>query len=123
MPRPQGPQRDGSPSPQGGTAGGATQASAERADLDRVSAGRMRPARTPASAPRAGAGDSPFDAQTALETLLERLRASSGATRVGLWVHEATTDSVVPFRSAVATTGEPPVDHARLRGPVALSQS
>src|SRR3954463_14718130 len=41
MPRPRTPGRDGSPSPRRGTAGGATQASAERADLDRVSAGRM----------------------------------------------------------------------------------
>jgi diguanylate cyclase (GGDEF)-like protein len=83
----------------------------------------VRPARTPASATRVGAGDSPFDAQAVLVALLDRLRASSGATRVGLWVHEATTDSLVPFRSAVATTGEPPVDHERLHGPVALSRS
>ncbi|MGY1804294.1 EAL domain-containing protein [Blastococcus sp. SYSU D00922] len=45
---------------------------------------------------------SPYDAQAALEGLLARLRASAGATRVSVWVHEASTEMVVPFRQAVA---------------------
>ncbi|UOY03822.1 GAF domain-containing protein [Blastococcus sp. PRF04-17] len=66
---------------------------------------------------------SPFDAQAAMEGLLQRLRASSGATRLSVWVLEATTQTMVPFRQAVATSGRPPVEHPRLRTPVALSRS
>ncbi|HEV7189565.1 MAG TPA: EAL domain-containing protein [Blastococcus sp.] len=83
----------------------------------------MRSGRTPGPATKAEPGESPFDAQTALETLLGRLRASSGATRAALWVYESSTDSVVAFRSAVAATAEPPVEHERMRAPVALRQS
>ena len=75
------------------------------------------------SVSRAEPGESPFDALSALENHLDRLRASSGATRIAVWVYEASTDSVVPFRAAVAATGQPSVEHARLRAPVALSQS
>ena len=65
----------------------------------------------------------PYDAQAAVEHLLGRLRASAGATRVSVWVHEATTEMVVPFRQAVADTGEPAAEHPRLRTPVTLTQS
>jgi diguanylate cyclase (GGDEF)-like protein len=58
-----------------------------------------------------------------MEQLLARLRASSGATRLSVWVHEATTATVVPFCQAVADTGKPPVEHPRLFTPAALSQS
>ncbi|WP_164704348.1 EAL domain-containing protein [Blastococcus litoris] len=49
-----------------------------------------------------GVPASPYDAQAAVESLLARLRASAGATRVSVWVHEASTEMVVPFRQAVA---------------------
>ena len=45
---------------------------------------------------------SPFDAQAALESLLARLRASAGATRVSVWVHEASTEMIVPYRQSLA---------------------
>ncbi|MCW2532365.1 MAG: putative Diguanylate kinase [Blastococcus sp.] len=48
---------------------------------------------------------SPFDAEAAVESQLARLRSQSGATRVSVWVHEASTAMVVPFRQAVAETG------------------
>ena len=49
---------------------------------------------------------SPYDAVAALERMLGRLRASSGATRVSVFVYEATTEIVVPFRQSVAATAE-----------------
>jgi diguanylate cyclase (GGDEF)-like protein len=66
---------------------------------------------------------SPYDAEAALESLLGRLRASAGATRVSIWVHEATTEMVVPFRQAVAATGEPVVEAPELQAPVTLNHS
>src|SRR3954470_4187149 len=58
-----------------------------------------------------------------MESQLERLRASAGATRVSIWVHEATTEVAVPFRQSVAPAGEPASAAARLRTPVSLSHS
>lgn len=55
--------------------------------------------------------------------MLSRLRASSGATRVSVWVFEATTEMVVPFRSAVVSTGQPVSERTHVRAPVSLSQS
>ena len=49
---------------------------------------------------------SPYDATAALERMLNRLRAEAGATRVAVFVHEATTEMAVPFRQAVADTAE-----------------
>jgi diguanylate cyclase (GGDEF)-like protein len=43
----------------------------------------------------------------AVESMLRRLRASAGATRVSVWVHEATTQTAVPFRQASADTVAP----------------
>ena len=59
--------------------------------------------RTPRSpaAPRRRSTASPYDAQAALEQLLDRLRSSSGATRVSVWVHESTTELVIPFRETL----------------------
>jgi len=84
-----------------------------------VSDARARPGGTQRLSPPA----SPFDAQAAVEHLLGRLRASAGATRVSVWVHEATTATVVPFRQAVAESAVPLVEHPRLRGPVALRET
>jgi diguanylate cyclase (GGDEF)-like protein len=66
---------------------------------------------------------SPYDAQAALEHLLARLRASTGATRVSVWVYEATTELVVPFRQVAVESAEPADDDPRLRLPITLSQS
>jgi GNAT superfamily N-acetyltransferase len=60
------------------------------------------------------APSSPFDAQAALEHLLARLRASAGATRVSVWVHEASTDSAVPFRSVTVNADDPVFASVRL---------
>jgi hypothetical protein len=65
---------------------------------------------------------SPYDAQAAMEHILARMRASAGATRVSVWVYEATTETVVPFLQAVADPGDRMVDD-RLSTPVTLSQS
>jgi len=81
-----------------------------------VSPGRTRPVAS--AAPEV----SPYDALAAVETLLARLRAAAGATRVSVWVHEISTEMVVPFRSAVADT-RAPVDHPRTRTPVAVGHS
>ena len=81
-----------------------------------MSPGRTRPVAS--AAPEV----SPYDALAAVETLLARLRAAAGATRVSVWVHEISTEMVVPFRSAVASTGAP-VDHPRTRTPVAVGHS
>jgi diguanylate cyclase (GGDEF)-like protein len=66
---------------------------------------------------------SPFDAQAAVEHLLGRLRSASGATRVSVWVYEATTEMVRPFQQAVAHAGEPAFENERLRTPVTLNQT
>ncbi|WP_167762117.1 GAF domain-containing protein [Blastococcus sp. CT_GayMR20] len=66
---------------------------------------------------------SPFDARAAVEHLLARLRASAGATRVSVWVHEATTGTVVPFRQAVAESAVPLVEDSRLHRPLALQET
>jgi diguanylate cyclase (GGDEF)-like protein len=58
-----------------------------------------------------------------MEHILARMRASAGATRVSVWVYEATTEMVVPFRQAVADSGDRAVEDDRLRTPVTLSQS
>ncbi|TYP86789.1 bifunctional diguanylate cyclase/phosphodiesterase [Blastococcus xanthinilyticus] len=71
------------------------------------------------SAPRQ---PSPYDAQAALAHLLARLRASSGATRVSVWVHEATTELVVPFRQA-SSPSTPRPTHPALRTPAFVSDS
>jgi diguanylate cyclase (GGDEF)-like protein len=49
---------------------------------------------------------SPYDAQVAVENQLARLRASAGATRVSVWVHEASTEMIVPYRQSVAESGD-----------------
>src|SRR3954469_12316189 len=126
MTRPGAGRRDGSTSgkpasPRGGRASGRTQATSRSADLDRVSAGRTQPGTTPRPVTSAGPEVSPYDAQAAVQDLLGRLRASAGATRVSVWVHEASTEMVVPFRSAVAM-GTPELPD-RTRTPVALSHS
>ncbi|MCZ2850394.1 bifunctional diguanylate cyclase/phosphodiesterase [Modestobacter sp. VKM Ac-2978] len=41
---------------------------------------------------------SPYDAVAALEQLMLRLQRTSGASRVAVWVHEASTGVAVPFR-------------------------
>jgi transcriptional regulator with GAF, ATPase, and Fis domain len=66
---------------------------------------------------------SPYDALAATEHMLARLRASAGATRVSVWVYEATTEMVVPFRSVAADSAGPADDDPRLRIPVTLDQS
>jgi diguanylate cyclase (GGDEF)-like protein len=60
--------------------------------------------------PRQTLPASPYDALAALEGQLARLRASSGATRVSVWVHEASTAMVVPFRQSVAESSGPDPD-------------
>ena len=65
---------------------------------------------------------SPYDADAAMETLLGRLRAAAGATRVSVWVHETSTEMVVPFRQAVSASSTLP-DQPQLRSPVALTRS
>jgi GAF domain-containing protein len=65
---------------------------------------------------------SPYDATAALERMLRRLRADAGATRVSVFVHEASTEMVVPFRQAVADTAEGNAV-AELTTPIALSCS
>jgi diguanylate cyclase (GGDEF)-like protein len=57
-----------------------------------------------------------------VDHLLQRLRAQAGATRVTVWVHEASTETVVPFRHAVATPEAAELEH-RLRTAVTLSRS
>jgi diguanylate cyclase (GGDEF)-like protein len=74
-------------------------------------------------APRQQPSVAPYDAQAAMEHLLGRLRASSGATRLSVWVYEATTEMVVPFRHSLADSGEPAVEHPRLLTPVTLNQT
>ncbi|TFV89977.1 EAL domain-containing protein [Blastococcus sp. CT_GayMR16] len=51
-----------------------------------------------------GWGTSPYDAEASVRSLLSRLRAQAGATRVSVWVHEASTAMIVPFGSVVAET-------------------
>jgi len=75
------------------------------------------------AAARPSLTSSPYDAQAATELALARLRAAAGATRVSLWVYEATTEMVVPFRAAVAAAGKPVPEHPRLLAPVSLNRS
>jgi diguanylate cyclase (GGDEF)-like protein len=57
-----------------------------------------------------------------VESLLARLRASAGATRISVWVHEASTGMVVPFRQSVVASG-PTVADSGLRTAVTVSRS
>ncbi|RZU30388.1 diguanylate cyclase (GGDEF)-like protein [Blastococcus saxobsidens] len=66
---------------------------------------------------------SPYDAEAALEHLLGRLRASAGATRVSVWVHEATTDLVIPFRRAIRPGDDPALPHPAMRTPALVSDT
>jgi diguanylate cyclase (GGDEF)-like protein len=72
--------------------------------------------------PRQTPPPSPYDAQSAVETQLARLRASSGATRVSVWVYEASTDVAVPYRQSVAGSGDTAAA-PRLRTAITLSRS
>ena len=65
---------------------------------------------------------SPFDAQAAVESQLNRLRASAGATRVSVWVHEASTEVAVPYRQSVAESSDAAAE-PHLRTAVTLSRS
>jgi diguanylate cyclase (GGDEF)-like protein len=56
-----------------------------------------------------------------MEHLLARLRAAAGATRVSVWVYEASTDTAVPFRSVVAESSSHSEHTLRLRTPLSLS--
>ena len=82
--------------------------------LDATATGRrLSLAATPAS---------PYDAVAALDALLGRLRAASGANRVAVWLHEATTRTVVPFARATCETTAP-IEDPRVRSPLALSRT
>ncbi|TKJ19021.1 hypothetical protein A6V29_10670 [Blastococcus sp. CCUG 61487] len=52
---------------------------------------------------------SPYDAQAAVDRLLDRLQEASGASRVSVWVHETSTHALVPF--AVSVPPGTPVVH------------
>jgi diguanylate cyclase (GGDEF)-like protein len=95
------------------------QATIPGADLDPVFVDRRM---HPAAVQRPRLPSSPYDAHAALEHVLARLRVSAGATRVSVWVYEATTQMVVPFRHVAAESVEPPSD-PRMRLPITLSQS
>jgi diguanylate cyclase (GGDEF)-like protein len=58
-----------------------------------------------------------------MEHLLARLRAAAGATRVSVWVFEASTDTAVPFRTVVADSAQHSEHTLRLRAPLALHAS
>ncbi|MCU1603603.1 MAG: putative Diguanylate kinase, partial [Modestobacter sp.] len=73
-------------------------------------------------ATRRTAPASPYDAVAALEDQLLRLRRTTGATRVAVWVHEATTAMAVPFRQVVCE-GREDTFRTSLRAPVALARS
>jgi diguanylate cyclase (GGDEF)-like protein len=73
-------------------------------------------------ATRRTAPASPYDAVAALEDQLLRLRRTTGATRVAVWVHEATTAMAVPFRQVVCE-GREDTFGTSLRAPVALARS
>ncbi len=73
--------------------------------------------------PRRALGPAPsYDPTAALERMLRRLRADAGASRVGVFVLEASTGVVVPFRHAVADTAEARA-LPELRAAVTLSRS
>ncbi|SDX79552.1 GAF domain-containing protein [Modestobacter sp. DSM 44400] len=66
---------------------------------------------------------SPYDAEVALAAQLDALRAAADATRVSVWVHEATTEMAVPFRRAVTVSAPSAVREQRFKTPVALARS
>src|SRR4051812_1822669 len=104
--------------PERGETEAATQARGEVADLDPVSEDRRHHGTTPRQRPQA----SPYDAQTAVEHQLSRLRAAAGATRVSVWVHEASTEMAVPYRQSVADSSDAAAG-PQLRTAVMLSRS
>jgi diguanylate cyclase (GGDEF)-like protein len=83
-----------------------------------VSEDRTHEGTTPRLVPPA----SPYDAQAAVETQLARLRTSAGATRVSVWVHEASTEMAVPYRHSVAGSSDAAAEPA-LRTAVVLDRS
>jgi diguanylate cyclase (GGDEF)-like protein len=57
-----------------------------------------------------------------LEAQLNRLRAALGASRIAVWVHEATTATVVPFMR-VSHQGLPPLVDPRVQAPLDLTRA
>jgi diguanylate cyclase (GGDEF)-like protein len=57
-----------------------------------------------------------------VEHQLSRLRAAAGATRVSVWVHEASTEMAVPYRQSVADSSDAAAG-PQLRTAVMLSRS
>lgn len=64
---------------------------------------------------------SPYDAQAAVDRLLGRLQSASGAIRVSVWVHEASSQSLVPF--AVSVSGAPVHEPPEASKPFAVALS
>ncbi|WP_448625213.1 bifunctional diguanylate cyclase/phosphodiesterase [Geodermatophilus sp. URMC 64] len=71
---------------------------------------------------RPAAPGSPYDAGAALDHELGRLRRALGASRVSVWVHEATTGTATPYRQSVCP-GAAVADDTLLRNPLTVSRS
>jgi diguanylate cyclase (GGDEF)-like protein len=63
-----------------------------------------------------------YDAQAALDHQLDRLRSTLGASRVSVWVHEATTGTVAPYRQSLCPGADVAAMPA-LTTPVTVSRS
>jgi diguanylate cyclase (GGDEF)-like protein len=63
-----------------------------------------------------------YDAQAALDTQLARLRSTLGASRVSVWVHEATTGTAAPYRQSVCPGAEV-AENPAFTKPVTVSRS
>src|SRR4051812_45139400 len=107
----------GSP-PEGGGRRGELHAAALPADGSDVSDAPVRRVRTSPEAMSA----SRYDACAALDEQLARLRSALGATRVAVWVHEASTDTVVPFTRAECASAVP-VEDPRVKAPLDLART
>src|SRR6185312_15658032 len=93
-----------------------------RAPRAAATRGRVPAPRAPLPSRRPTGPAAQYDPQAALDHQLARLRSTLGASRVSVWVHEATTGTAAPFRQSVC----PGVDVAgitTLKNPIPVSRS
>src|SRR3954469_11207652 len=96
-----------------------TTARAPRAAATR---GRVPAPRPPPPVRRPTGPAAHYDAQTALDHHLARLRSTLGASRVSVWVHEATTGTAAPYRQSVCP-GADVAEVPALKNPIPVSRS
>jgi len=93
-----------------------------RAPQAAATRGRVPAPRSPLPSRRPTGPAAQYDPQAALDHQLARLRSTLGASRVSVWVHEATTGTAAPFRQSVCP-GADVAGITTLKNPIPVSRS